>query len=160
MVLDYTTAYKVRVDMRKYLQNLLEDLPKHFDGDSTTPAAEHLFDVNDNSTKLSEEHAIFFHTIVYKLLFLCKRARPDIQTTITFLTTRVSCPDEDDYKKLTRVIAYLQAAKCLVLTLEGDKSGNIKWWIDASFAVHNSIRSHTGGAMTLRKGIIYDCSTK
>ena len=28
------------------------------------------------------------------------------------------------------------------------------------FAVHNSIRSHAGGAMTLRKGIIYDCSTK
>ena len=60
MVLDYTTAYKVRVDMRTYLQNLLEDLPKQFDGDSTTPAAEHLFDVDDNSTKLSEEHAIFF----------------------------------------------------------------------------------------------------
>ena len=93
--------------MRKYLQNLLEDLPKHFDGDSTTPAAEHLFDVNDNSTKLSEEHAIFFHTIVYKLLLLCKRARPNIQTAIAFLTTRVSCPDEDDYKKLTRVIKYL-----------------------------------------------------
>lgn len=46
--------------MRTYLQNLLEDLPKQFDGDSTTPAAEHLFDVDDNSTKLSEEHAIFF----------------------------------------------------------------------------------------------------
>ena len=66
MTLDYTTAYKVRVDMQKYLQKLLEDLPKHFHGNSMTPAAEHLFDVNDNSTKLSEEHAIFFHTIVYK----------------------------------------------------------------------------------------------
>ena len=103
---------------KKYLQKLLEDIPKQFDGNSTTPAAKHQFDVNDNSTKLSEEHAIFFRTIVYKLLLLCKRARPDIQTAIAFLTTRVSYPHEDDYKKLTRVIKYLQDTKDLVLILK------------------------------------------
>ena len=35
-----------------------------------------------------------------------------------------------------------------------------KWWIDASFAVHPDMRSHTGGAMTLGKGAIYGTSTR
>ena len=33
---------------------------------------------------------------------------PDIQTAITFLTTRVKAPDNDDYKKPTWVMKYLQ----------------------------------------------------
>ena len=44
-----------------------------------------------------------------KLLLLRKRARPDIQPTIAFLATRVRNPDEDDWKKLRRVISYLNA---------------------------------------------------
>ena len=55
--------------------------------------------------KLSEEDAQFFHNYVAKLLFLCKRARPDIQTAVAFLSTRVQNPDTNDYKKLTRTMS-------------------------------------------------------
>ena len=44
-----------------------------------------------------------------KLLLLRKRARPDIQPTIAFLATRVRNPDEDDWKKLRRLLSYLDA---------------------------------------------------
>ena len=47
--------------------------------------------------------------MVAKTLFLRKRARPDIQPTIAFLTTRVRSTDEDDWKKLGRVLIYLDA---------------------------------------------------
>ena len=40
------------------------------------------------------------HRLVVKLLFLSKRARPEIQPTITFLTMRVRDPDKDNWKKL------------------------------------------------------------
>ena len=40
-----------------------------------------------------------FHTYVAKGLFLCKHAHPDIHTTIAFLTTRVTVPETDDWKK-------------------------------------------------------------
>ena len=43
--------------------------------------------------------AICQNSVIAKLLFLCKRAHPDIQTAVAFLTTRVMAPDEDNYKK-------------------------------------------------------------
>jgi hypothetical protein len=39
------------------------------------------------------------HTIIDKALFACKRARPDIQLAIAFLSTRVRELNEDDWKK-------------------------------------------------------------
>ena len=41
-----------------------------------------------------------------------------------------------------------------------DKSGNIKWYVDASFAVHKDMRSHTGGFMTMGTGGAYVQSRK
>ena len=58
-------------------------------------------------------------------------------------------PDTDDYKKLDRVMKYIQGTICLPLILSIDKSGNIKWYIDALFAVHTDMRSNTGGFMTM-----------
>ena len=39
----------------------------------------------------------------------------------------------------------------MCLTLEANDLQIIKWWIDASSAVHGDMRSHTGGTMTLGK---------
>ena len=36
----------------------------------------------------------------------------------------------------------------------------IKWWVDASFAVHPNMRGHTGGVMMMGKGAIIATSTK
>jgi hypothetical protein len=72
----------------------------------------------------------------------------------------VTNPDEDDWKKLTRSIRYLRESKDLYLTLEVDDGNVIKWWIDASFAVHPDMRSHTGGTMSLGKGSVYSLSHK
>jgi hypothetical protein len=52
-----------------------------------------------------------FHTIMAKLLYLAKRARPDILTATSFLCTRDKQPTKNDQKKLLRVIGYLDATK-------------------------------------------------
>ena len=36
----------------------------------------------------------------------------------------------------------------------------VKWWVDASFAVHPDMRSHTGAVMSIGKGAIYSSSTR
>jgi len=36
----------------------------------------------------------------------------------------------------------------------------IKWWVDASFAVHGDMKGHTGGVMSLGRGAIFSTSTK
>jgi hypothetical protein len=46
------------------------------------------------------------------------------------------------------------------LTLEADDTHIVKWWVDASFAVHRDMRSHTGGTMSLGKGSVYFSSTR
>ena len=57
-----------------------------------------MFTVREDGKKklLPEEQARKFHRTVAQLIFLCKRARPDIKPLISFLTTRVKDPDEDD----------------------------------------------------------------
>ncbi len=95
-----------------------------------------------------------------KGLFLCKRSRPDIQTTIAFLCTRVKEPDEDDWKKLIRLLQYLNYSKDLFLTLSADTTNIIQWFSDAAFGVHPDMKSHTGGTMTLGKGSIISMSKK
>ena len=47
-----------------------------------------------------------------------------------------------------------------MLTLEANESGVILWWVDAAFAVHNDMRSHTGGVLSLGKGAVYASSKK
>jgi hypothetical protein len=83
--------------MIPYIQGMLDELPNDMASESATPAATHLFQVNEDAGNLDEETAQLFHRNVDKLLFLCKRARPDIQTAVAFLCTRVKEPDIDDY---------------------------------------------------------------
>ena len=68
--------------------------------------------------------------------------------------------DTDDYKNLARLMKYIQGTIGLSLILSIDKSGNIKWYVDASFAVHKDMRSHTGGFITMLTGGDYVQSIK
>ena len=64
--------------------------------------------------------------IVAKLLFVGKRARPDIMVTIAFLTTRVSKSDEDDWKKLERLMSYVHNTLNLKLTLSAESMSSVE----------------------------------
>ena len=107
MTLDFSLPRKVQVSMFNYIDKMLEALPTDMDGTAATPAAQHLFEVNNNPEPLDEDTAQMFHHNTAKLLFLCKRARPDVQTAVAFLLARVKGPDKDDYKKLGRTMKYL-----------------------------------------------------
>ena len=111
---------KVKMDTTDYLKNILDDLPRKYLGKTITSAENHLFEVNKTTLKLSERDTQSLHTIVDKLLFLYKRARPDILTGVAFLTTQVRDPRKDDDKKLGHIINYLSKTRDLVLTLESN----------------------------------------
>ena len=55
---------------------------------------------------------------------------------------------------------YIQGTIGLPLILSIDKSGNIKWYVDALFAVHKDMRIHTGGFVTMGTGGAYVQSSK
>jgi hypothetical protein len=124
MVLDYSEEGRVKILMTQYINEILDELPIDMSGEAPTPAAQYLFQSNQDARKLDNEGKEMFHWNVARLLFLSKWARPDLQTVVAFLCTRVKEPDEDDYKKLCQVMRYLQLTKDLPLILEDD--GNRK----------------------------------
>ena len=93
-----------------------------------------------------------FHRVTAQLLFASSRARRDIQTTVSFLTSRVQKPDEDDWGKLVRCMKYLKATKYMKLTLTVVTISVIQWWVDASPHIHMDCRGNTVSMMTLGKG--------
>jgi hypothetical protein len=125
----------------------------------SSPWTDSLFTINDKSPSLSKQNAELFHTMVAKGLFLCKRGRPDISPAIAFLTTRVRGPKQDDWDKLVRLLRFLRQTCKDKLTLRAD-SKIAKWHVDAAFAVHPDMRSHTGATMTMGKGAIFSISRK
>ena len=66
----------------------------------------------------------------------------------------------DNYKKLERVMKYIQGTIGLPLILSMEKYGNIKWYVDAEFALHKEIRSHSGGFTTMGTNGAYVQSRK
>ena len=95
-----------------------------------------------------------------KALFLCKRARPDIQPTVAFLYTRVKQPNRGDWKKLLRLMKYLSGTKDMGLRLKSDKTNSLKWYAEAAFAVHPDFKSHTGATLSMGDGAVLSMSRK
>ena len=68
--------------------------------------------------------------------------------------------NEQDYKKLGKVISYLKETVHLSLVIGADNSGTLTWNIYASFAVHPDCKSHTGACLTLGHGSVLSISAK
>ena len=162
MTLDYSTQGKVKIRMYNYICDIVTDFKQYepSNKNSRTPAANHISKVRDDQKKLYETLAQVSHTFTARDLFATKRARPDIHTTVAFLTTRVICPDDDDWTKLVRLIGYLRATLTLPLILSADSTNIFKWWVDGSFGVHPDTRSQTGGTASLGKGYFISKSIK
>ena len=56
--------------------------------------------MHEEAIQKGEGSSEFVHSVVAKLFFIMKRARPDLEMNISFLMTRVSKSDEDDWRKL------------------------------------------------------------
>ena len=161
MVIDYTVPGKVKFTMKDFIKGVVDEcLGELMKGPSATLAANRLFNVNPDCNKLGEQKASQFHHLTAKLLYLSRCARPDLQTTVSFLTMQVREPDEDDYKKLGRCIRYLQDNVDILPTLEMNDSGIIWWWVDASFAIHPDMKSHTGATVSMGGGCPFSLSLR
>lgn len=109
---------------------------------------------------MPEEQAQQFHHSVAQHVFLQKRAQRDIQVAVSFLSSRVKRPDEDDWGKLRRVIQYLKGSRSLKLRIKVDGLDEAKWLVDASHNVHWDCRGQTGAGMTLGSGAVVSSSNK
>jgi hypothetical protein len=90
MQFNYTEPGKVKIGMIKYIKDMQDEFPITFKSTdkASLPAGDSLFNKGQGK-KLETKHSEAFHMMVVKGLFLCKRARHDMQPTIAVLCTRV-----------------------------------------------------------------------
>ena len=139
--------------MWDYLRNLIKKFPEEITGTCATPASDHLFKVREDGRKLSEELVDVFHHTVYRLLFAANRARRDIQTAISFLTTLVKAPDEDNLGKLVRVLKYINLMRYMKLILSTDAINfTAHWYVDGLHQTHKDCRGQIVCLMMMGKG--------
>jgi hypothetical protein len=163
MNLDYTVRGQVKITMFDYINEIITAFDKaepKVGGTKTSAAPDSIFKVDESCEKLKQDKAVEFHKLVANTLYSTKRAMPDTCTAIAFLTTRVRAPDKDDWNKLVHFMRYIRGTHTMPLILSANGSGILKWWVDASFAVHPNMRGHSGGGLSLGRGFPIVSSTK
>ena len=151
---------KVFISMKNQIAEAIEWGAMQSGRKPATPAASDLFLKNDQAEHLSIKRSDNFHSIVQKLLYICKCGHPDIEPALSYLCTRVSKPTTEDEKKLFRNLDYLAITLDDVQIIGASSLDNLYMWVDASYATHPNMRSHTGGAMSFGTGIIQRKSSK
>ncbi len=98
--------------------------------------------------------------MVARLLYLLKRARPDILTAVGYLCTRVKQPSKNDQEKLLRVLGYLEGKNQEVLKLEPQGMLKLQAFINTSFSMHLDRKLQSGVYVSIGGAPIYYGSRK
>ena len=151
----------IEIEMKQQLLETIEAFGDEVNTTVVSPAAKHIFDTRDGLVpKLSLTKAENFHHVTAKLLHMMKRARPDIEIPVVFLCTRVRDPDEDDWKKFHQVLCWIKDTIDETRYVGADDLRKLYTWVDAAYAVHPNMRSHTGGSISMGMGVIHCKSSR
>jgi hypothetical protein len=147
--------YGTSIGMSLYVTQMVDEAQEHgleLSG-YNSPGTKETYVIKEGAESVSRTEKVYFHSTVAKLLYVAKRAHPDIITVVMFLSTRVQEPRQDDVSKLLRVLGYLMSTKeqKLWLWAAGD-SCDVVAYVDAAYALHHDSKSHTGV-------VIYGCNT-
>ena len=149
----------VEIQMKDQILECFEAFGELVMKDTNNPAKHNLFNL-DESKSLNEKKMELFHHIVEKLLYVSKRARVDINLSISFLYTRVSCTMEEDCENLRRLLHYLHSTIDMPRITGANGMNMVHIYMDASYTTHDDMKGHKVGLMTLGKGIIQGKATK
>ena len=89
----------VEVDMSESMQCIIDDFSEKLSGTVTSPVTVNLYVQDKDAKPLSGAKKEELHSVTQKLLHVCKQARLDIETTIAYLTTRVTKSTTYDWWK-------------------------------------------------------------
>jgi hypothetical protein len=148
----------ITVDMVFYLEKVLEGISGLTR--QSIPGTRNVFQVNKEVVLLGSKEATYFHTITAKLLYLAKRARPDILTIISFLCTRVTAPTVEDMLKLKHLLGYLHGTRDQVLLINKIRNDQLVMYVDAAYALHEKGESHSGVVVAIGGTVVFVSSKK
>ena len=151
---------RFEVDMRDQLEETIQLFGEEIVPIITSPAAKHLMLVPDDDEEISESKQKKFHSIVAKLLYLMKRARPDLEPAVSFLCTRVTKCGLSDWKKLQQILAYIKGTIDDKRIIGASSLNEILMFVDAAYAIYDDMRGQTGGCMSMGWGVFHGRSSK
>ena len=134
LTLDFTEPGHVVIQMSDYVNTMLSDAPDEMDGKSLTPAASHLFKVNNVDPELlpQDQKEIFMHLVMQGLasevVLTLGQKFHSYAESLTVPTGMI--------KKVIRLICHLRETVYMALVLGMDASNCQLWLIDASLVVH------------------------
>jgi hypothetical protein len=160
MNLKFLKDKRVEINMTPQIKDAIDSFGEIISRKAATPATRDLHVVREDAKTLDDKRREIFHSVTMKLMYIAKRARPDIETAVGFLSTRVSKSDVDDWTKLRRVLQYVYGTVKMSRYIGADNFVDLHTWVDAAYAVHPDMKSQTGGCMSLGTGIIHGKSTK
>ena len=148
MVFDLSHQGEVRMNMKGYTNDIL--LYAGIPGRARSPATGGLFETRDGAELVVESVRSWFHSVVAKLSYLAKRAKPECLTAVAYLATRVTRCTTDDVEKLKRVMKYVAATRDRGVVFRPGQLGIcVRVFIDAAYGVHSDGRSHTGSCVVI-----------
>ena len=102
MTIDFSKEGKVNFTMQKYIEELINKSPNELmKGTRSTPDVAYLFEINENTTKLTDSNNSSPNCCIYA----------SVLNHINSWMTRLQAPDVDDYKKIGRCLRYLRDSK-------------------------------------------------
>ena len=150
----------VSIGMDRYIKQAIEEFDLVVSRIATSPARRIVFQLNNTSPMLNEKERENFHSVVARLLYVSIKCRLDIQLPVSFLCSRVSKATKQDQYKLLRILQYLKDTAHDKLILGATNRKVLRSWVDASYACHENMKSHTGGAVSLGRGMVISKSSK
>ena len=145
----------VKISMSGYIQSLISD--NNIRRTSSFPAVPDILKMSQqDEVLLSPAMQQSLHSTVARIQYLASRSRPDIQFVTSHLASRVNKFVASDQTKVTKLLEYLAGTieKGITLHIPDTSSISMKLYADASFAIHQLSRSHSGGCLSLGSGSI------
>ena len=148
MVFDLSVVGQVKMTMKGYVEDTIAYAGVH--GYAASPATEGLFECRESAVAVDAVQGTWFHSVVAKLAYLAKRAKPECLTTVAYLATRVTRCTVDDVDKLKRVLNYIAKTKERGVILRPGKLGVcVRVYVGAAYGVHADRKSHTGSCVVI-----------
>ena len=89
------------------------------------------------------------------MLFIMKKSRTDLATSLIFLVIRVSKSGVDGWEKLRTILRFVHCTPKGKRAFGAKNIDKIFTWVDASYAVHHDMEIQTGGEMSIGLGVTY-----
>ena len=146
------SEYVFKVDQSGYLQSVLDMYEEETSKlrDAVTPCDENVFKPIDEGPDAEVINITEYMSKLMRVRYLV-RTRPDIELAISALTTKSRAPVKGDMKRLNRVLCYLRATKEICIIIRTVEELKIYAYMDAGYAVHPKMESHSGVIVTMGK---------